>query len=172
MENHLFNRHFSPKISFGNLFSLTAGEYSLEMNNCVINAVLNYQRNFFVTGELKNIKAMRLADIALLIGKDISLISRILKDKYFTVNGKIIPVVKFLNSGSVRNRRGQQMSKFQIIELINKIIADEDTNKPYGDKIIANLLEKLGIEISRELVTKFRSKYLELPSSTKRRLRH
>lgn len=169
MEKFLLKKHFSSKIALGNLFSLTAENYSIEMNDIVIQSILRFQRKFFITGELKDIKTMKLEDIAKICKKDISLVSRILKNKYLLKSGKIILLSELLNSGSVINNNGEQISKYELIEFIKNVIINESPDCPLGDRIISETINQYGFNISREVVKKYRIKYLDLPSSIKRK---
>jgi RNA polymerase sigma-54 factor len=55
-------------------------------------------------------------------------------------------------------------------EKIREILAKEDTQKPYSDQAIVEILKKQDILIARRTVTKYREMLGVLPSTQRKRL--
>lgn len=125
---------------------------------CVAEAIVQRQRAFFEKGKMY-LSPMNLADIALDIDMHESTVSRALKDKYLECRWGIFELKYFFsNKGTEKNARS----------CIEGIVQREDKTKPFSDGQIAKELEKMGIDISRRTVVKYREQ-LQIPNALQRK---
>jgi RNA polymerase sigma-54 factor len=118
-------------------------------------AILDYQEEFFLTGDEMNLKPMILKDIAELTSLDISTVSRVANSKYVqTEFGTIL--LKFFFSESMQTTDGDEVSTREIKAILQEIIKAEDKKKPYSDQKLMELLKEKGYEIARRTVAKYR----------------
>ena len=118
-------------------------------------AILDYQKEFFLTGDEMNLRPMILKDIAELIDLDISTVSRVANSKYVqTEFGTIL--LKFFFSESMQNSDGDEVSTREIKAILQVIIKEENKKKPYSDQKLMELLKEKGYEIARRTVAKYR----------------
>lgn len=167
MKNFNYQTQNGSVISSGNLYSQNSQAYSSDVISQVVDALMSIQNKFFSSGLLKDISTMKLQNVADLICKDISTVSKILKDKYILINGKVFLIKNLYNTGGVKKDDIEDVSKFTLVEEIKNIIEHEDPDKPYGDRIISEMMKIKGYKIERETVKKYRTIYLGLPASTK-----
>ena len=105
------------------------------------------------------LSSMNLADIALDIDMHESTVSRALKDKYLECRWGIFELKYFFsNKGTEKNARS----------CIEKIVQKEDKTKPLSDAQIVKELEKMGVDISRRTVVKYREQ-LQIPNALQRK---
>jgi RNA polymerase sigma-54 factor len=124
-------------------------------------AILDYQKDFFLTGDETTLKPMILKDIAELTDLDISTVSRVANSKYVqTEFGTIL--LKFFFSESMQNSDGDEVSTREIKAILQDIIKDEDKKKPHSDQKLMELLKTKGYEIARRTVAKYREQ-LNIP---------
>ena len=123
-------------------------------------AIMEKQRSYFLTGDVKNLKPMILKDIAEEVNVDISTISRVSNSKYVQTPYGIIPL-KQLFSESIGDGK---TSSLEIKELIRELIANEDPQHPYQDEEIRKILTDQGYSIARRTVSKYR-KQMNIPVS-------
>ncbi len=120
----------------------------------VLSAIVELQEEFFLGGE-GNLKPMILKDVAERIGMDISTISRVVNGKYVQTEFGVYEL-KFFFSEGITNDEGEEVSNKEVKAIIERIIADEDKEKPLSDQRIASMLEGRGFQIARRTVTKYR----------------
>ena len=97
-----------------------------------VNAIVNFQKEYFSTGEEIKLKPMILKDIAEIINMDISTISRVANSKYIeTPYG--IKLLKSYFSEGMKNKEGEEISTIEIKKILKEIISEEDKNKPLSD---------------------------------------
>ncbi len=126
-----------------------------------ISAIVKLQKDYFLTGDEKNIKPMILKDIADITGFDISTISRVVKSKYAdTPNG--IVYLKNLFSDSLTNDEGEEVSTKEIKNHLQEIISQEDKRKPHTDDALVDMLKDRGYNIARRTIAKYREQ-LNIP---------
>jgi RNA polymerase sigma-54 factor len=124
-------------------------------------AILDYQKEFFHTGDEMNLRPMILKDIAELTDLDISTVSRVANSKYVqTEFGTIL--LKFFFSESMQNSDGDEVSTREIKAILQVIIKEENKKKPYSDQKLMELLKEKGYEIARRTVAKYREQ-LSIP---------
>ena len=124
-------------------------------------AIMNYQKEYFITGDEKNIKPMILKDIANEIEMDISTISRVANSKYVdTPYGT--KLLKEFFSESMKTVSGEEISTIEIKKILQKIVSSEDKRKPETDEKLVKILKDKGYKIARRTVAKYREQ-LNIP---------
>ena len=120
-----------------------------------INAIVNFQKEYFLTGEEKNLKPMILKDIAEIINMDISTVSRVANSKYIdTPYG--IKLLKSYFSEGMKNSEGDEISTIEIKKILKEIVNEENKNKPLSDIELSDKLSKKGYKVARRTVSKYR----------------
>jgi len=132
-----------------------------------MNAILQLQYDYFLTGEIVSLKPMILKDIADMIGMDISTISRVTSTRYVQTPFGIIPLKQLFTEKTIRED-GEEVSTMEVKELIADIIDNEDKNHTLSDKEIVDLLQSRGYSIARRTVVKYRDQ-LNIPSAKLRK---
>ena len=126
-----------------------------------MNAIMNYQREYFLTGDERNLKPMILKDIADKIGMDVSTVSRVANSKYVdTPYGT--KLIKDFFSESVKNVEGEDVSTREIKKILETVIREEDKRKPLTDDKLAGILKEKGYPIARRTVAKYREQ-MDIP---------
>ncbi len=118
-------------------------------------AIMDYQKEYFLTGDEAKLKPMILKDIAEKIGMDISTVSRVANSKYVQTDFGTFLLKKFF-SESMTNRDGEEVSTHEIKKHLKDIIENEDKKKPYTDEKLAELLKEKGYNIARRTIAKYR----------------
>ncbi len=132
-----------------------------------MSAILEYQEEYFLTGDETKLKPMILKDIADLVGLDISTVSRVANSKYVdTPYGT--KLIKNFFSEAMINDQGEEVSTIEIKKILQNIIKDEDKKKPYPDDKLAELLKEKGYPIARRTVAKYREQ-LDIPVARMRK---
>ena len=120
-----------------------------------MNAIMNYQQEYFLTGDERNLKPMILKDIADQIGMDVSTVSRVANSKYVdTPYGT--KLIKDFFSESVKNVEGEDVSTREIKKILETVVGEEDKRKPLTDDKLAAILKEKGYPIARRTVAKYR----------------
>ncbi|MCK4568737.1 MAG: RNA polymerase factor sigma-54, partial [Bacteroidales bacterium] len=89
-----------------------------------MNAIMNYQKDYFSTGDEKNLRPMILKDIAEIVNLDISTISRVANSKYVqTPFGTFL--LKFFFSESMQTSSGEEVSTREIKKILSECIESE-----------------------------------------------
>ncbi len=133
----------------------------------VMEAIVRHQREFFEKGP-QGLKPLILREIAEDIGVHESTVSRITTNKYAATPHGLFEIKYFFNS-AVSMSDGSQVGSESVKDMIRKLINGEDKSAPLSDEtIVAMLKDRLGVDISRRTVAKYRSA-LDIPSSSKRR---
>ncbi|TVQ78556.1 MAG: RNA polymerase sigma-54 factor, partial [Flavobacteriales bacterium] len=126
-----------------------------------MNSIMNYQREYFLTGDEKKLRPMILKDIAEEIGMDISTVSRVANSKYvLTPYGTLL--IKTFFSESMTNDEGEEVSTREIKKILEESIAAENKRKPLTDEKLAKVLKEKGYPIARRTVAKYREQ-LDIP---------
>ncbi len=118
-------------------------------------AILDYQKEFFRTGDEAKLKPMILKDIAELTGLDISTISRVANSKYIQTPFGIYPLKYFFSEG-LETEDGKEVSTREIKKILREAIEKEDKRKPLTDEKLAQILREKGYKIARRTVAKYR----------------
>jgi RNA polymerase sigma-54 factor len=124
-------------------------------------AILNFQKEYFLTGDETKIRPMILKDIADIVQLDISTISRVANSKYVqTPYGTFL--LKTLFSESLQNEEGEEVSTREVKKILQDCIGAEDKSKPVTDEQLTKILKDKGYNIARRTVAKYREQ-LNIP---------
>ncbi|WP_420592527.1 RNA polymerase factor sigma-54 [Robiginitalea biformata] len=120
-----------------------------------MNAIMEYQREYFMTGDERNLKPMILKDIADQIGMDVSTVSRVANSKYVdTPYGTRL--IKEYFSESIKNEQGEDVSTKEIKKILETVVGEENKRKPLTDDKLAKILKEKGYPIARRTIAKYR----------------
>ncbi len=129
--------------------------------------IFEYQREYFTDGDTKRLKPMILKDIAERTGLDVSTISRVVNSKYVQTHFGIIPL-KNLFSEAMQTDSGEEVSSYEIKQILSDCIEEEDKRHPLTDEALMNILNEKGYHIARRTVAKYRE-MLKIPVARLRR---
>jgi RNA polymerase sigma-54 factor len=124
-------------------------------------AILQYQYEFFLTGDAKRIKPMILKDIADVTSLDISTVSRVANSKYVQTEYGTKRLKDFF-SESLQTNDGDEVSTLEVKKILTDIIQAESKRKPLSDEKLKSMLQKKGYNIARRTVAKYREQ-LNIP---------
>ncbi len=130
-------------------------------------AIIDFQRPFFESGDETKLKPMILEDIAKVTGFDISTISRVVNSKYIETPYKIYPLKYFFSEGLV-NKAGEEVSTRELKTVLKQIVATEDKHKPFTDEQLVSILSEKGYNVARRTIAKYRDQ-LGIPLARLRR---
>lgn len=124
-------------------------------------AILKYQKLYFLTGDETKLRPMILKDIADVVKLDISTISRVANSKYVqTPYGTFL--LKTFFSESLQTESGEEVSTREVKKILQDCIEAEDKVKPVTDEELAEILKEKGYNIARRTVAKYREQ-LDIP---------
>lgn len=126
-----------------------------------MSAIMDYQRQYFLTGDETKLRPMILKDIADLVGMDISTISRVANSKYVQTNFGVF-ALKYFFSESLSTDSGEEVSSREVKKILSEAIENEKKKKPLTDDRLAELLKENGYNIARRTVAKYREQ-LNIP---------
>lgn len=123
--------------------------------------ILEYQNEYFATGDESKIKPMILKDIANRVGLDLSTVSRMANSKYVqTPYGTFL--LKTFFSESMSTDSGEEVSSREIKNMLKDLVDNEDKKHPLTDDELCAALNEKGYNIARRTVAKYREQ-LEIP---------
>ena len=126
-----------------------------------MSSIMNYQKDYFLTGDERKIKPMILKDIADEIDMDVSTVSRVANSKYVdTPYGTFL--IKEFFSESMKNDQGEDVSTREIKKILEITVQEEDKMKPLTDDKLAKVLKDKGYPIARRTIAKYREQ-LDIP---------
>lgn len=117
--------------------------------------IMQYQYDYFLTGDEKRLRPMILKDIAEITGLDISTVSRVANSKYVQTEFGIKRLKDFF-SESLQTTSGEEVSTREVKKILTEIISTENKRKPYSDEKLKNMLQEKGYNIARRTVAKYR----------------
>ncbi|NOZ35544.1 MAG: RNA polymerase factor sigma-54 [Chlorobi bacterium] len=120
-----------------------------------INAIVGFQKEYFIDGDETKLRPMILKDIAELTGLDISTISRVANSKYIQTHFGIFPL-KFFFSEGMETQDGETVSTREIKKILQECIDNENKKRPLTDEKLAEILQEKGYRIARRTVAKYR----------------
>jgi RNA polymerase sigma-54 factor len=126
-----------------------------------MNAIMEYQREFFSSGDETKIKPMILKDIADIVEMDISTISRVANSKYVDTPYGVF-LLKFFFSESLTSDSGEEVSTREVKKILSDAIEAEDKRKPLTDEKLVVILKEQGYNIARRTIAKYREQ-LDIP---------
>lgn len=118
-------------------------------------AIVDMQYDFFMTGDETQLRPMILKDVAERTGYDISTISRVSNSKYVQTNFDIYPL-KYFFSESMQTDSGEEISSREVKAILKDCIGHEDKKKPLTDDKLCEILKDKGYVIARRTVAKYR----------------
>lgn len=129
----------------------------------IMKAVVEQQYDYFITGDINQLKPMILKNIAEIVGVDISTVSRITCNKYAETPFGLL-LLKDLFTEGIANQKGQVISNKVIQSAIEEVIETEDKHHPYTDQQLVKILSQKGFSVARRTVAKYREQ-LQIPVS-------
>ena len=126
-----------------------------------MNAILEFQREYFMEGDETRMRPMILKDIAAVTELDISTISRVVNSKYIQTHFGIYPLKYFFSEG-MQNDSGEEVSTREIKTILEECVAAENKKQPLTDEALMEILREKGYPIARRTVAKYREQ-LNIP---------
>ena len=130
-------------------------------------AILDYQHDYFIDGDESNLKPMVLKDIAGITGFDISTISRVVNSKYIETHFGIFPLKYFFSEG-MENSEGDSVSTRELKKALQECVDSEDKRKPLTDEQLVDEMGRRGYKVARRTIAKYRSQ-LGIPHASWRK---
>lgn len=124
-------------------------------------AIIDFQYDYFLEGDETKLHPMILKDIAERIGMDISTVSRVASSKSIQTDFGIFPLKYFFSEG-ISTDSGEEVSSREVKQIIKELIDTEDKSKPFSDEKIEEILNQKGYNIARRTVAKYREQ-LNIP---------
>ena len=126
-----------------------------------MSAIMNYQREYFLTGDETKLRPMILKNIAEIVNLDISTISRVANSKYVQTPYGVFSL-KYFFSESLSTDSGEDVSTREVKKILSEAIEAEEKRKPLTDEKLAALLKEKGYNIARRTIAKYREQ-LNIP---------
>jgi RNA polymerase sigma-54 factor len=120
-----------------------------------MSAIINYQKEYFLEGDVSKLRPMKLKDVSDAVGLDISTISRVANSKYAETHFGTFLLRDFF-SKSMMNDSGEGISTTEIKSILKECIDNEDKTSPLNDDELTEILNKKGFNIARRTVAKYR----------------
>ena len=117
--------------------------------------ILDYQQEYFKDGDKSKLRPMIPKDIADRTGLDVSTISRVVNSKYVQTQFGII-LLKSLFSEAMQTDSGEEVSSYEIKNILQQCIDEEDKRRPLTDETLMDILNSKGYRIARRTVAKYR----------------
>jgi len=132
-----------------------------------MNAILEYQKEYFTEGDDTKLRPMILKDVAEMTGLDISTVSRVANSKYIQTHFGIYPL-KFFFSEGMQTDGGDEVSTREIKRILHECINNEEKRRPLTDEKLTEILQEKGYQIARRTVAKYREQ-LNIPVARMRK---
>ena len=126
-----------------------------------MNAIMNYQYDYFLTGDERKLRPMILKDIADQVQMDISTVSRVANSKYVQTEFGTFLLKSFFSEG-IQTESGEEVSNREVKKILEECISNEDKKHPLADEKLAEILKENGYNIARRTVAKYREQ-LNIP---------
>lgn len=126
-----------------------------------MNSIVDYQKEYFISGDESKLKPMILKDIAELTGLDISTVSRVANSKYAQTEFGIFALKYFFSEG-LQTDSGEEVSTREVKRILSELISSEDKGRPLSDEQLTDLLKDRGYNIARRTVAKYREQ-MDIP---------
>ena len=130
-------------------------------------AIIDYQHDYFMDGDESHLKPMVLKDIASKTGFDISTISRVVNSKYIETHFGIFPQKYFFSEG-LENQQGEEVSTRELKKVLQDFVDKEDKHKPLTDDELVTLMNEKGYKVARRTIAKYRDQ-LNIPKARLRK---
>ncbi len=118
-------------------------------------SIMQYQYDFFLSGDQKRLRPMILKDIAEITGLDISTVSRVANSKYVQTEFGSRRLKDFF-SESLQTDSGEEVSTLEVKKILTELIESENKKKPLSDEKLKDALQQKGYNIARRTVAKYR----------------
>jgi RNA polymerase sigma-54 factor len=132
-----------------------------------MNAILEYQHEYFIDGDETKLRPMILKDVAEMTGLDISTVSRVANSKFIQTHFGIFSL-KFFFSEGLQTDSGEEVSTREIKRILQDCIENEVKRRPLTDERLTEILQEKGYQIARRTVAKYREQ-LNIPVARLRR---
>lgn len=132
-----------------------------------VNSIIDFQKEFFKEGNIKQLKPMVLKDIAVRVNKDTSTISRIVSNKYIQTHFGTYLLKQFF-SEKVTDDQGNDTSLLEVKNILKELIAQENKKEPYLDAKLAELMTQKGFNIARRTIANYREE-MNIPNANMRK---
>lgn len=126
-----------------------------------MNTIMDYQYEYFLTGDETKLKPMILKDIADITGLDISTVSRVSNSKYCQTEFGTFKLKSFF-SESLSTDTGEEVSTREVKRILQDMVDEETKTKPLSDQKLTEMLKEKGYNIARRTVAKYREQ-LSIP---------
>lgn len=130
-------------------------------------AILDYQQEYFADGDETHLKPMVLKDIAEKTGYDISTISRVVNSKYIETHFGVMSLKYFFSEG-MENQDGEEVSTRELKKALQGLVDGEDKHKPLTDDQLVEKMEEAGYKVARRTIAKYRDQ-LNIPKARLRK---
>ncbi len=120
-----------------------------------MHAILEFQRDYFVSGEETDLRPMILKDIASKTNLDVSTVSRVVGSKHIQTPNGIFPL-KFFFSEAMQREGGEEVSSREVKSILLECVENEDKSHPLTDEALMDVLKERGYIIARRTVDKYR----------------
>ena len=130
-------------------------------------AIVDYQEEYFVDGDETNLKPMVLKDIAERTGFDISTISRVVNSKYIETHFGIYSLKYFFSEG-LENQEGEEVSTRELKKALLECVGTENKSKPLTDDELVDVMSQRGYKVARRTIAKYRDQ-LGIPKARLRK---
>ena len=131
-------------------------------------AIMNYQKEFFLSGDETDLRPMILKDIAELTNLDISTVSRVANSKFVQTEFGTYRL-KFFFSESLQTDSGEEVSTREVKKILTDLIEEESKKHPHSDEKLTEMLQEKGYNIARRTVAKYREQ-LNIPVARLRKI--
>lgn len=148
------NRFVKEKVESARSFV----EMLKQRNNTLIStmmAIVELQRDYFLSGDISLLKPMILQDVADITGYDPSTISRVTNSKYAQTDFGIYSLKHFFSDGFIKDD-GEEVTTHHLKDVMQRIIDEEDKREPLSDDALKDALQEEGFTIARRTVAKYR----------------
>lgn len=130
-------------------------------------AIVDYQHDYFIDGDETHLKPMVLKDIAEKTGFDISTISRVVNSKYIETHFGIYSLKYFFSEG-LENQDGEEVSTRELKKALHECVDNEDKRKPLTDDELVDKMTEKGYKVARRTIAKYRDQ-LGIPKARLRK---
>ena len=108
-----------------------------------MNAIMEHQYEFFLTGDETELKPMILKDIAEKTNLDISTVSRVANSKFVQTEFGTYRL-KFFFSESLSTDSGEEVSTREVKKILSNFIEEEDKKRPLSDERLTEMSQEKG----------------------------
>ena len=122
---------------------------------------MNFQNEFFVTGDESALKPMILKDIAAMTNLDVSTVSRVANSKFVQTEYGTYKL-KYFFSEALQTDSGEEVSTREVKSMLHEFISAENKHRPLSDEHLTDMLMEKGYNIARRTVAKYREQ-LNIP---------